>query len=310
MKAAACMAALALQFGLQPLLNRAFAGQVASRTMLVVVGEGAKLLLATTTLVVKARTTPDLVRHWTLRDSLRLSGLPAVTYAIQNVLIQLAMQHLSPLEFNLINQTKLLWTALFVYLFLHKPFSLQQCGAMGMLLLASVLLSAPSAASDANVEAITISSTRFYYGYVPVVGASVLSGVGAALTQLSLQTHGRDASLVTIELCVFGAVFLLANLAAAPGATLDFGGWTSWTLIPVFTNALGGLLVGTVTQLAGGIMKSYALIGGILLTAVAEALLDTDAPVLSLRMGIATALVVSSMVIYSKYPYVTKAKQA
>ncbi|KDO16352.1 hypothetical protein SPRG_18118 [Saprolegnia parasitica CBS 223.65] len=179
---------------------------------------------------------------------------------------------------------------------------------MGMLLLASVLLSAPTA-SDADVEAITISSTRFYYGYVPVVGASILSGVGAALTQLSLQTHGRDASLVTIELCVFGAVFLLANLAAAPGATLDFGGWTTWTLVPVFTNALGGLLVGTVTQLAGGIMKSYALVGGILLTAGAEALLDTDAPVLSLRMGLATALVMSSMIIYSKYPYQAKAKQ-
>ncbi|OQR87431.1 CMP-sialic acid transporter 5-like [Achlya hypogyna] len=299
----ACMAALALQFGLQPLLNRAFAGDVRSRSLLVVVCEGAKLALAAGTLALKSRVVP--MAPWSLAESVRLSGLPAVTYAVQNVLIQLSMQHLSPLEFNLINQTKLLWTAVFVYLLLHKPFSVQQCGAMVMLVVASVLLSGGNA-DDADVDA-ALTMDRFYYGYVPVVGASVLSGVGAALTQQSLQTHGRDASVVTMELCVYGALFLVANLVASPGAVVDLTGWTPYTLIPVVTNAMGGLLVGTVTQLAGGIMKSYALIGGILLTGIVEAALS-DAAVLSPRVYIATALVIASMYIYSMYPYVPKTK--
>ncbi|OQR91756.1 UDP-N-acetylglucosamine transporter-like [Thraustotheca clavata] len=299
-----CMAGLSLQFGLQPLVNRAYAGQVTNRSMLVVVCELAKLILAVFTILVKQQKNPQLLVNWTLKESLWLSGLPACTYAVQNVLIQLAMQHLSPLEFNLINQSKLIWTALFVYLLLKKPFSWQQCGAMGMLLVASVLLST----KENEVTSKELTMSTFYYGYLPVICASILSGIGAALTQMSLQTHARDASVVTIELCVYGSLFLLGNLVLTPGDVFDFKGWTYWTIVPAVTNAIGGLLVGTVTQLAGGIMKSYSLIGGILLTAIAESLLS-ESFVLSNQVYFATVLVISSMYIYSIYPYQSPKKK-
>ncbi|KAF0712007.1 hypothetical protein AaE_012158, partial [Aphanomyces astaci] len=240
---------------------------------------------------------------WNLIDSLKFSGLPACTYAVQNVLIQVAMQHLSPLEFNLINQSKLIWTAVFVYFLLHRRFTLVQCIAMAMLMAASLLLSAGGSGSSGDHSDVS-STDRFYSGFVPVLVASVLSGFGAALTQLSLQTHARDASLVTAELCVYGSLFLLANmLLQSPSTTsLSFDGWTMYTLIPVVSTATGGLLVGAVTQFAGGVMKSYSLIGGIALTGVLESILYQKA--LTNELYIASGLVVASMYLYSSYPYV------
>ncbi|CAK4635362.1 hypothetical protein LEN26_010296 [Aphanomyces euteiches] len=289
------MLALSLQFGLQPLLNRAFAGNVKSKALMVIVCEGCKLTLAAASLGVKLRKEPGMLRSWNLVDSLKLSGLPACTYAVQNVLIQLSMQHLTPLEFNLINQSKLLWTAVFVFVLLNRRFSMYQCFAMAMLMGASLLLSAPG-----SNEVHELSSDRFYYGFVPVIVASILSGLGAAMTQLSLQTHARDASVVTIELCVYGSLFLLGNMIMQP-TSLSFEGWTIFTLIPAISTAAGGLLVGTVTQFAGGVMKSYSLIGGIALTGILESFLYDKA--LSNDLYIASGLVVASMYIYSAYPY-------
>ncbi|RHY97112.1 hypothetical protein DYB26_001004 [Aphanomyces astaci] len=312
------MLALSLQFGLQPLLNRAYAGTIRSNAVMVIVCESCKLVLAVLAISVKLRTNPTLLSSWNLIDSLKFSGLPACTYAVQNVLIQVAMQHLSPLEFNLINQSKLIWTAVFVYFLLHRRFTLVQCStynllspsvftcntvAMAMLMAASLLLSAGGSGSSGDHSDVS-STDRFYSGFVPVLVASVLSGFGAALTQLSLQTHARDASLVTAELCVYGSLFLLANmLLQSPSTTsLSFDGWTMYTLIPVVSTATGGLLVGAVTQFAGGGMKSYSLIGGIALTGVLESILYQKA--LTNELYIASGLVVASMYLYSSYPYV------
>ncbi|ETW06107.1 hypothetical protein H310_03700 [Aphanomyces invadans] len=294
------MLALALQFGLQPVLNRAFAGEVRSNAVMVIMCEGCKFILAALAIAVKLRTNPRLLSSWNLVDSLKFSGLPACTYAVQNVLIQLSMRFLSPLEFNLINQSKLIWTAVFVYVLLHRRFSIIQCVAMALLMAASLLL---SSGGDSGKNLRDVSPTdHFYSGYVPVLMASVLSGFGAALTQLSLQTHARDASVVTAELCVYGALFLIGNILLQPSASLSFDGWTMHTFIPVVSSATGGLLVGAVTQFAGGVMKSYSLIGGIALTGVLEAFMYQRA--LSNDLYIASGLVVASMYLYSSYPYV------
>ena len=53
-----------------------------------------------------------------------------------------------------------------------------------------------------------------------------------------------------------------------------FSNWTPYTLIPVVTNACGGLVVGLVTKYAGGVRKGFALIAGIVITGLAQYLVD------------------------------------
>jgi UDP-sugar transporter A1/2/3 len=123
------MAFLALQFGLQPILSKEFASNVKFSSSLVVSCEIVKLSTALCILIASGKV-HKIWSSWNLFDSLRCSGLPACTYAIQNVLIQISYQNLPPIVFNLVNQTKLLWTAVFVYVLLNRKFSFPQCGTL------------------------------------------------------------------------------------------------------------------------------------------------------------------------------------
>ncbi|KAF1773943.1 Nucleotide-sugar transporter [Phytophthora cactorum] len=250
------MVLLAMQFGLQPILYKEFAGEVKNRSVLVIACEGCKLLLSLLTLL-SSGALGRVVKTWNLHDSLMASGLPACTYAVQNVLIQIAYQHLPSIVFNLINQTKLLSAALFLYFL------------MG-------------------------SASRY------------------------------STALVTVELSVYGSLFLMMpaiwstivktpvseSPAANALANLDkvFEGCDYYTLIPVVSNALGGLLVGTVTKYVGGVLKSFALICGIAFTAFVESYVY--GAVLPNEVFIAAGLVATSMAIYSSFPYVKKEAKA
>ena len=55
-----------------------------------------------------------------------------MVYAVQNMLCQLGYQNLDFLSFSLLNQTKLLSTALFVYLFMDLRQTLPQCSALAL----------------------------------------------------------------------------------------------------------------------------------------------------------------------------------
>ncbi|TYZ67322.1 hypothetical protein PybrP1_008065 [[Pythium] brassicae (nom. inval.)] len=322
---AVSMALLAVQFGLQPILYKEFAAGVTSTSALVVACELCKLAIAFVVLAASGELR-GVLKTWELRQSLRASGLPACTYAVQNVLVQVSYQHLPPIVFNLVNQTKLLWTALFVFLLLGKRFSALQCVAMLVLLSAAVLLSlAKDSGRDGDRDSDSAPPASFELGLLPVLLASILSGVGAAITQQSMQVHKRDPALVTIELSVYGSVFLAlpllwsalsASLVAgsrrpsAAGAPegVDtalvaslFDGWDALTLLPVATNALGGLLVGTVTKHVGGVLKSFALICGIAFTAFVES--AVYGAVLPADVYVAAVLVALSLFLYSAFPY-------
>ncbi|KAF4029797.1 Nucleotide-sugar transporter [Phytophthora infestans] len=314
------MVLLAMQFGLQPILYKELAGEVKNRSVLVIACELCKLLLSLLTLL-SSGALGRVVKTWSLHDSLIASGLPACTYAVQNVLIQIAYQHLPSIVFNLINQTKLLSAALFLYFLMGMRFSLQQCFAMMLLLSAAVLLSLAKdgGADDAATPAISVE-----LGLVPVLLASLLSGLGSALTQRSMQQHKRDAALVTVELSVYGSLFLMmpaiwstivkTPISESPAANVltnidkVFKGCTYYTLIPVVSNALGGLLVGTVTKYVGGVLKSFALICGIAFTAFVESYVY--GAVLPNEVFVAAGLVATSMAIYSSFPYAKKETKA
>ncbi|KAJ0653452.1 putative nucleotide-sugar transporter [Helianthus annuus] len=58
-------------------------------------------------------------KEWTLIGSLSASGLPAAIYALQNSLLQISYKSLDSLTFSMLNQTKLIFTALFTYFILR-----------------------------------------------------------------------------------------------------------------------------------------------------------------------------------------------
>jgi UDP-sugar transporter A1/2/3 len=72
-------------------------------------------------------------------------------------------------------------------------------------------------------------------------------------------------------------------------------------------NAVGGILVGLVTTYAGGVRKGFVIVSALLVTALLQFIFDGKPP--SLYCLIALPLVMTSIFIYQKYPYVDRKKK-
>ncbi len=235
----------------------------------------------------------------------------------------MAYQNLETLTFNVLNQTKILSAALSCYIVMGKRQSKMQVIALCILMAStlvieqvlkpSVIISLLSMRGGAmalglqnTFEEMTgafsslRATRRVTHGVVPLLVASVISGMAGALTQKNLQgsqrvtsilgkkkTSGkslpasrppRNAYLFSMEMNVASVILLLASLIlSSDGRRIIrsprtfFSSWTPETFIPVVTNSIGGILVGLVTKHAGSVRKSFALIFGLLLSGIFQA---------------------------------------
>ncbi|CAJ1938102.1 unnamed protein product [Sphenostylis stenocarpa] len=301
---------LALQYGAQPLISKRFVRREVIVTSSVLVCELVKVLYAVF-IMAKDGSLRKVYKEWTLVSAFTASGLPAAIYALQNSLLQISYKNLDSLTFSMLNQTKILFTAFFTYFILRQKQSIEQIGALLLLIVAAVLLSvgegSSKGSSSGNADQI------LFYGIIPVLVASVLSGLASALCQWASQVKKHSSYLMTIEMSIVGSLCLLASTFKSPdGEAMRqhgfFYGWTPLTLIPVMFNALGGILVGLVTSHAGGVRKGFVIVSALLITALLQFIFDGKPP--SLYCLLALPLVVTSISIYQKYPYQVKKKES
>ncbi|KDO36313.1 hypothetical protein CISIN_1g036182mg, partial [Citrus sinensis] len=108
---------LTLQYGVQPLISKRCIRREVIVTTSVLTCELAKVIFALI-FMAKEGTLKKLSSQWTLVGSLTASGLPATIYALQNSLLQISYRNLDSLTFSMLNQTKIIFTALFTYIIL------------------------------------------------------------------------------------------------------------------------------------------------------------------------------------------------
>ncbi|OUZ99324.1 Nucleotide-sugar transporter [Macleaya cordata] len=289
---------LTLQYGAQPLISKRCIKREVIVTSSVLACEVAKVICALF-LIMKEGNLKRMYSEWTLVGSLTASGLPAAIYALQNSLLQISYKNLDSLTFSMLNQTKLFFTAFFTYLILRQKQSVQQIGALVLLIFAAVLLSIGEGSGKGSSG--SDSDQILFQGIIPVLVASVLSGLASSLCQWASQVKKHSSYLMTVEMSVVGSLCLLASTYKSPdGEQIRkhgfFYGWTAVTLIPVLTNAVGGILVGLVTAHAGGVRKATLLV-----TAILQFIFDGRPP--SMYCLLALPLVISSISVYQKYPY-------
>lgn len=262
-------------------------------------------------LMAKDGSLKKLYKEWTLVGSLTASGLPAAIYALQNSLLQISYKNLDSLTFSMLNQTKLFFTALFTYIILRQKQSVQQIGALFLLIIAAVLLSIGEGSSKGSSS--NNPDEILFYGIVPVLVASVLSGLASSLCQWASQVKKHPSYLMTVEMSVVGSLCLLASTSKSPdGEAIRqhgfFYGWTPLTWIPVIFNAVGGILVGLVTSYAGGVRKGFVIVSALIVTALLQFVFDGKPP--SLYCLLSLPLVMTSISIYQKFPYSIKKKES
>jgi UDP-sugar transporter A1/2/3 len=119
-------------------------------------------------------------------------------------------------------------------------------------------------------------------GFLAVLAASVMSGFGGALSQKALHAVGTLA--FTAQLSFFSMVYLIISLSTGISSTDRdkirsqgvLSGWTPYTMIPICSSAVGGILVGMVTKHAGVVRKGFALIVGLFLSGVLQNVLASS----------------------------------
>ena len=296
------MLLLALQFGLQPVFTKEFVDKDVDKAVFVLALEALKFTLGLAILVTSGSLRAEAAR-WTLGSSLSCAALPAGIYAVQNVLIQIAYQNLSGLMFNLINQTKTLFAAGFVWFFLGRGQSAMQCVALSLLAAATLVLTLSGSSTEEQAQ------NSFSMGVLPIVAASALSGLASALCQRATQAvsggAGRNATVFSMELAVYSGLSLVAALATSGRLVplLQEGAlaaWTPGTLIPLSTQAFGGMVIGQVTKYAGSVRKGFAVCFGIVVTAFAQNVVYGSALLPKHVVGL--VLVVASVWLHASFP--------
>jgi UDP-sugar transporter A1/2/3 len=294
------MTLLAVQFGVQPILVRQFTPQGICKSSVVLTQELVKGVIAFGAYIGSTR--PEVrsreISSLSLRTWLTMAGIPAAIYTVQNLASLLAYQNLEALTFNVLNQTKILSAALCCYLVMGKKQTKKQSFSLVLLLISALVIE--DVISIKSILAITGGARafampesmkfdrHFTHGVVPVLFASLLSGLAGALTQKNLQGVTKSQSptgvqpnpknpyLFSMELSVASVLVLLTSLlVSADGKQISQNGffylWTLETIIPVLTNSFGGILVGLVTKHAGSVRKGFVLIFGILLSGLFQA---------------------------------------
>jgi UDP-sugar transporter A1/2/3 len=214
-------------------VQKAFVNRDVPKTTMVLVGEGVKFAISLTMLLTSGQASSELAQ-WDLGSSLQAAAAPALVYSVQNVLVQTAYPNITSLMFNLLNQTKTLSAAVFVYLLMGKRQSLVQCLALAILFSAAVMLSTDFSGAKKDDDE---KENNFMWGILPVLGASALSGFASGLCQVTLQGKKRNSFIFTMELCVFSTISLIAGMAVKDATQFStdqlFHGWTHYTMIPI-----------------------------------------------------------------------------
>lgn len=297
------MAIHAMQFGAQPLLARTCIAPGTPASSLVLGAEFAKIFGCMCMLHVEGRM-KDAFKGWSLRGSLLAAGIPGVTYLVQNTCTQIAYQNLDGVVFNILNQSKMVFTALFSFLLVGRRQSPLQCVALVMVMLAGALI---SVSEKPVFNRSSRDEEAWVLGTVCIVASSMFSGLGSGIVEWTLQKKKRDSYLFTSEMGVLACAIILVSLplGVSPDAAKWrqeglFTRWSLMTVLPVLTQGWGGIVVGLITKVAGGVRKGFAVIVGLILTCLLKWVIDGER--VSGLMCVAVPLVATSIWLHASFP--------
>ena len=280
------MILLALQYTLQPRLSKKFIAPKTNKSTVALAEETVKTCMAAAIFSATGATNiQQQLSQWTWSSSLAMAGLPAVLYAIQGVLQYTSHQYLDPVTFNGLTQSKTLAAALCCYFILGQPQSPLQMVAL-VLLFGSALLF-QGRGRQPRARHYSGDNQWFVKGVLPCLAATLLSGLAGALSQRGLQLTGgtgRDPFLFTVEVSVFSAAALWANLLRqSPSSSSKpqqqqqlFRGWTTATWIPIVCKAMGGVLTALVHKSSGSVAKGFALMLGLVMSGALQSLVQEE----------------------------------
>lgn len=257
----------------------------------------------------------------------------SLCYTFNNLLYFDALSALSAVAYQVLSQSKTLFTAGLMYLIVGKRLLMRQLLAIGMLVVGAVMVQYQELARAA-APAAGVASASVWYGVGLVLFSSFISALPNVYYEKVLKTEGENQWVNNVQVTVWimlwvslsnlmptlstgatallrggassgfslpSASGLLGAVSCAPSALhAAFAGFTLPVWGVVFLKALNGILIPATFKYADNLLYSYAKPSSIVVTTLFGAAMTSTMPAPSLLAGV--ALVVCSVQLYSGKP--------
>ncbi|KFM59913.1 UDP-N-acetylglucosamine transporter, partial [Stegodyphus mimosarum] len=224
--------------------------------------------------------------------------VPAGLYTIQNNLLFLALSILDAATYQVTYQLKILTTAMFSVMILHKRLAITQWLALVLLMIGVALVQMP-ATESALEENVDPSFSSKFLGLFVVLIACFSSGFSGVYFEKLVKSSAQSLWIRNIQLALFSIILgslavIIQDLHAVTNHGF-FQGYYTTTWIVILLQAFGGLVVSTVIKYADNILKGFATSVSIVLSTVCSYyLLDDFTPTNTFFMG-ATIVIIATM---------------
>lgn len=231
-----------------------------------------------------------------MKESIKVL-IPASLYALQNNLAFYALNNLDPATFQVAYQLKILTTAIFSVLLVHKRIRRKQWLALLLLFIGVSLVQLPSKSDNKHDE--PIGKNRLL-GLLSVVICCMSSGFSGVYFERLIKLNAKQSLWIrNFQLAIFcliiSAIGMLYQDYKAIRLHGFFQGYSITTWLVVFLQAFGGLIVATVVKHADNVLKGFATsISIILSTLLSLCLFDNFNPSKNFYYG-ATIVIVSTI---------------
>jgi UDP-sugar transporter A1/2/3 len=224
----------------------------------------------------------------------------ALCYSIQNLLYFPALSNLSAASYQILSQSKLLFTAGFMTTVLKKKLQKRQILAIFGLCVGSLLVQLAEVSTST-----VVGGSAIYGGFCAILGA-ICAALPNVHYEKLLKTDGEDEWARNIQITTWISTWTAGSVLmnALRGGTLStflnpkvfLEGFTPAVWLIVLLKSLNGLLIPLTLKYADNMIYSYAKPTSIVLTCIAGSIYTGIAP--SAKFVAGAALVIASMASY------------
>jgi UDP-sugar transporter A1/2/3 len=212
------------------------------------------------------------------RDGVKMI-VPAALYVVQNNLLLIAANHLSPTSFQVFSQFKIVTTAVFTVFFLQRRLTMEQWASILVLTLGVMIFQSSQGTSKTPTISSLVSPSDVTVGFSLMMVACVSSGFAGTATEKILKESKNSIwannfqiailSLIPASLPISYASYFSTTATSSTGTAISFHpleAFNIWTWSVIVLNIVGGLLVSMVVKFADSILKAFAASVAVILT--------------------------------------------
>lgn len=209
--------------------------------------------------------------HASRKRTLKPKALSFVS-VIQNNLQYIAAENLNAATFQVTYQIKILTTAGFSVLLLHKTLSLNKWFSLLLLTMGVGIVQVQSAGGDGNEATAHLMNPAA--GFLAVLIGCCTSGLAGVYFEMVLKNSQTDLWIRNVQLSLFSlipAVLPIVYDLSKHEHGLDlFHNFGAWAWSTVFIQVFGGLITALVIKYADNILKGFATSLSIVISCLAS----------------------------------------